>query len=347
VTGQRQALLREGGLAGRGKRDFLFDKRPSGVYCCDVVTGAGEKRPIAHIISFQESAKMDVKRAVIPAAGRGTRMRPLSDRIPKELLPLGRKLVMDHALEEAVRSGVEQVCIVISPQKESIQERYTGDRKDLIRKLGHIINFMNIVFVTQERPLGLGDAIAAARDFVAGQPFGVLLPDNVFLADVAPLAQLMKLFSEHRAPCVGLMEVPENRAVFYSSARKLLYRRVSEGVYNNGVHKDDAPADDVPQDDLLHNGAYRIEGILDDDPGPVQTGQIRSIGRYILTPRYFDFYASARKKIGGELRETDVLKEFLRAGNELYGLLLEGERFDTGTIDGYAHAFMSFLDRGL
>jgi UTP--glucose-1-phosphate uridylyltransferase len=263
---------------------------------------------------------MEVRKGIIPAAGLGIRLLPFTEKVPKEMFPLGRRLIIDYALQEAVWSGIEEVCIVVSPGKKQIKERYSQSRERLLKELGEIINFVDISFVEQKDPLGLGDAIWMAQKFVGDQPFAVLLPDNVFLTDVAPIAQLQQLFSELPTCCVGLMAVPENQAVFFTSARKLLYQE-------------------------LRYGAYRIREILDDDRSLVREGEIRSIGRYILTPRFFDYCPRARENAPGELRETDVLKEYLRAENELYGLLIEGERFDTGTWEGYCRTFVEFIDR--
>jgi UTP--glucose-1-phosphate uridylyltransferase len=265
---------------------------------------------------------MDVKKAIIPAAGLGARLKPLTDKIPKELFPLGKRLVMDYAIEEAVYSGIEEVCIVVRPGKAGIRERYGRPNRHLIRQLGQLFSFVNICFVEQQQSLGLGDAIWTAREFTGNQPFAVLLPDNVFVADVPPAGQLKRLFEQHPTCCVGTMRVPPGQAIFFLSSRKLLYQELTSGV-------------------------YRVEQILDGDEYPVQAGEIRSIGRYILAPRFFDYCSKARDKVKGELRETDVLKEYLRDGNQLYGGLVEGQRFDTGSMEGYTKAFVSFVDRGL
>jgi len=263
---------------------------------------------------------MEVRKAIIPAAGLGTRLLPFTEKVPKEMFPLGRRLVIDYALQEAVWSGIEEICMVISPGKRQIKEHYSRSREQPLKELDKILNFVDISFVEQKRPLGLGEAIWMTKRFVGDQPFAVLLPDNVFLAEIAPTAQLMQLFSELPTCCVGLMAVPENQAIFFTTARKLIYQE-------------------------LRYGAYRIREILDDDRSLVQEGEIRSIGRYILTPRFFDYCSLAREKAHGELRETDVLKEYLRDENELYGMLIEGERFDTGTWQGYSRTFVEFVDR--
>ena len=265
---------------------------------------------------------MEVRKAIIPAAGLGTRLLPFTEKMPKELFPLGRKLVIDYALEEAVLSGAEEVCIVTSPQKRQIRERYGRGHDRLPKELGQITNFVDISFVEQKQPLGLGDAIWMAREFACDQPFAVLLPDNIFLAEAAPIGQLMQLFSEYPTCCVGTMAVPKDQTIFFASARKLIYKE-------------------------LRHGVYQIREILDNDPRLVREGEIRSIGRYILTPRFFDYCPRAREKTRNELRETDVLNEYLRAKNKLYGLLIEGERFNTGTLEGYSKAFVEFIDRGL
>ncbi|MFC1683818.1 sugar phosphate nucleotidyltransferase [Candidatus Zixiibacteriota bacterium] len=265
---------------------------------------------------------MEVRKAIIPAAGLGARLLPLSEKAPKELFPLGRHRVMDYAIREAAWSGIEEVCIVVSPQKGQIRERYGGDHQRLVRELGDIPGTMNISFVEQNRPRGLGDAIWTARAFTDGQPFAVLLPDNVFLANVPPTGQLKKLFAERPACCVGTMRMPANQAIFFASSRKLLYQEVDPGV-------------------------YKVERFLDDDPSPAQAGEIRSIGRYILTAEFYDYCGRARANVREELRETDVLGEYLADGKELYGALIDGERFDTGSMEGYCKAFVSFVDRGL
>ncbi len=264
---------------------------------------------------------MVVKKGVIPAAGLGTRLRPFTEKIPKELFPLGRKLVIDYCLEEAVWSGIEEVAVVISPMKKPVKERFSKGYERLLKELGEIINFVDISFVEQKKTLGLGDAIWAAREFVGQEPFALLLPDNVFRAEMSPIGQLMQLFFEYSTCCVGVMAVPESQAIFFTSARKLVYEEMRRGV-------------------------YRIREILDDDEEPVRAGEIRSIGRYILTSRFFDYCPGAREQSTGELRETDVLKEYLRDGNQLYGFLIEGTRFDTGTWEGYSKAFMEFIEGG-
>jgi len=263
---------------------------------------------------------MQVTRAIIPAAGLGTRLRPFTKKVPKELFPLGRKLVIDYALEEAVRSGIEEVCVIISPRKRGVKERYAQEYKRLLREVGEIINFVRLSFVEQKEPLGLGDAIWKARKFTGDQPFAVLLPDNVFRDESPPTGQLMQLFSEYRTCCLGMMVVPTSQAIFFTSARKLVY-------------------------DELGHSVYRIEKILDDQE-PVREGEIRSIGRYILVPSFFDYCPRARERTSGELRETDVLTEYLQDGHQLLGRLIEGKRFDTGTWEGYSQAFVEFIKRG-
>jgi UTP--glucose-1-phosphate uridylyltransferase len=264
---------------------------------------------------------MQITKGIIPAAGLGTRLMPFTEQVPKELFPLGRKLVIDYALEEAVRSGIEEVCVVISPQKKQVRERYTQGYERLHKEVGELINFVKICFVEQKEPLGLGDALWTARKFVEHQPFAVLLPDNVFRAELPAIGQLVRLFSECQSPCVGMLAVPRNQAIFFTSARKLDY------------------------EELPHN-TYRIREISDDDGEPVREGEIRSVGRYILTPSFFDYCPRARERVVGELRETDVLKEYLRDGHQFFGRLIEAQRFDTGTWEGYSKAFVEFIDQG-
>jgi UTP--glucose-1-phosphate uridylyltransferase len=263
---------------------------------------------------------MEIRKAIIPAAGLGTRLRPFTEKVPKELFPLGRKLVIDYALEEAVQSGIEEACVVVSPQKRQIRERYTRPYERLLKEMGEIINFVDISFVEQKKPFGLGDAIWSARKFADQQPFAVLLPDNVFRAELPAIGQLMQLFSEHPTCCVGMLAVPKNQTIFFTATGKFSC-------------------------DELASGTYQIREILDDDEKPVQEGEIRSIGRYILTPRFFDYCPRARDPVSLNLRETDVFKEYLRDGNQFYGRLIEGKRFDTGTWEGYSRAFVEFIEQ--
>jgi UTP--glucose-1-phosphate uridylyltransferase len=265
---------------------------------------------------------MQITKGIIPAAGLGTRLLPFTDQVPKELFPLGRKLVIDYALEEAVRSGIEEVCIVISAQKRQIRERYTRGYERLHKEVGELINFVHICFVEQKEPLGLGDAIWTARKFVGDQPFAVLLPDNVFRAELPAIGQLVQLFSEHPTCCVGMLAVPKNQAIFFTSAGKLVY------------------------DELPHN-TYRIREISADNGEPVREGEICGIGRYILTSSFFDYCPRARERVSEELRETDVLREYLRDGHQFFGRLIEAQRFDTGTWEGYSKAFVEFIDQGV
>ena len=260
-------------------------------------------------------------KAVIPAAGFGTRMLPVTKSVPKEMLPAGRKPMLQHAVEEAAEAGVREVCVVIRPGKEIIRDYFTptgarsaGDAR--LAELEALLARCELTFVSQPRPTGLGDALLRAREFVGGEPFLMLVPDQLMRAPAGAAAQLLARWRPGAAIWSSLLRLPKEEARFFVGARGVVYEERAPGL-------------------------VEISGLLtEEETRSAHEGldyEVRGFGRTIFPPEVFDY-------LGGEFAdpqtgEVDLLRTFeaTRGALRNYGVWLEGEPFDLGTFDGYYH----------
>jgi UTP--glucose-1-phosphate uridylyltransferase len=259
-----------------------------------------------------------VKKAVIPAAGLGTRMRPLTGGAPKEMLPVGGKPMIHHAVQEALAAGLEEICIVIREGKEVIRRYFeeglceagrssTSDTLKELRARGRI------VFVYQAAPRGIGDAMLCAREFVGSAPFALIIPDQLFVGRVAPIAQLAMKELPTGAVISSLIIIPISERPYFPGTRGF--------VYKSNVTQGDAVV---------------ITGITGNDRAG-RTGTAPGFGRTIYPPDVFRFLGA--DFADGRTGEVDLLKTFQSLLVEVpnYGVFLEGEAFDLGTVAGYRH----------
>jgi UTP--glucose-1-phosphate uridylyltransferase len=259
-----------------------------------------------------------ITKAVIPAAGRGTRMMPISRAIPKEMFAVGRKPMIQYIVEEAIQSGLRELCIVIREGKEIIREYFAvnGSSRELnpyVMELGTLLAKCELTFVFQKDQLGLGDALAKARDFVGGEPFVMMIPDQLIVGRKPATAQLL----EHYKPGAvfsSLLRLPKSERRFFAGARGVDYRKISER--------------EVTISRLLNEEETRkIHVELD--------YEVRGFGRTIFPPEIFDYLGP--EFTNPETGEIDLLKTFESCARdlEIRGLWLEGEPFDLGTFQGY------------
>jgi UTP--glucose-1-phosphate uridylyltransferase len=268
---------------------------------------------------------MRVRKAVFPAAGWGTRFLPATKAQPKEMLPLVDKPVIQYAVEEAVAAGIEQVIIVTSSQKRAIEdhfdlsfelERLLEEKGEIekLRQVRHISDLAQIAYVRQKEQLGLGHAILMTKDLIGHEPFAVLLPDDVVVADRPCIGQLMHAYEQTHASTVAVMQVPEADVTRY------------------GVVGAEAP------DSQLDGGRLRrMTRIVEKPTAGEAPSNLAVIGRYILTPKIFEKLEQTQRGAGGEIQLTDGI-EALMEEQSVYAYEFEGTRYDCGTTTGWLQA---------
>ena len=263
---------------------------------------------------------MKVRKAVIPAAGLGTRFLPTSKSVPKELLPILDKPMIQYGVEEAVAAGIEEIVIVTSSGKEALEHYFRKDpvmeqllhdsgSEELLEVVRQVSSLAQFSFVTQERPLGLGHAVLTAKDLVGNEPFVVILPDDVIWHTEGASRQMLGVFEKYGSSVVAVEEVP------------------IEAVKNYGV------VDSWVVEDRVH----RIKGLVE-KPDPKDAPSNRAIvGRYILTPEIFSCLQRTVPGAKGEIQLTDGMALLLER-QEMYAYQFQGTRYDGGTPLGLLKA---------
>lgn len=263
-----------------------------------------------------------VRKAVIPAAGLGTRLMPLSGALPKEMLPVGGVPMILYCLEEAAASGIDDVCVVLSPGKRAIEDYLLELRGG--RAPGHRIAARfretfwkcRIAFAWQEQPLGLADAIYRARWFLGQQPFAVMLPDNIIISRRPAILQIRGAFEKYGKDTLALARIPARLAHTFSLSGLVEYEPLAgRAVRITRFHR-------------KRKGYY---------PAMRKGHVIRGIARAIFLPHFFDYVDRVRGKTAGELDDGPVLREMLKR-ETIVGRIIEGKVFDAGNPLGFAAA---------
>jgi UTP--glucose-1-phosphate uridylyltransferase len=266
-----------------------------------------------------------VRKAVFPAAGWGTRFLPATKAQPKEMLPLVDKPIIQYAVEEAVAAGIELVIIVTSSEKRAIEDHFDlsfelehlleekGEIEKL-RQVRHISDLAQIAYVRQKEQLGLGHAVLMAKDLIGHEPFAVILPDDVVVADRPCIGQLVHAYSQTHGSVVALMEVDPQETSRY-------------GII----------AGELVDESLNHGRLRRLTKLVEKPEPSAAPSNLAIIGRYVLTPKIFDKLEQTPRGAGGEIQLTDAL-EALMEEQGVYGYEFEGERYDAGTTMGWLQA---------
>jgi len=273
-------------------------------------------------------SRRTVRKAVIPAAGLGTRVLPATKAVPKELLPLADTPTIQYIVEEAVASGVQHIAIVTSRTKRAIEDHFDvspelraalerkGDQKKL-EMFYHIENMAQISFTRQPEPHGLGHAILMARDIIGDEPFGVLLGDDLVDSPGDPcLGQLMRVHAQVGGSVLAVMRVPHDQVSRY------------------GVVAFD-PADD------LNARTHRVRELVEKPPVDQAPSDLIIIGRYILSPSVFAAIERTPPGAGGEIQLTDALRQ-LSQTEPIWAYEFVGERYDTGDPVGLLTTSLAF-----
>ncbi len=270
-----------------------------------------------------------VRKAVFPAAGLGTRFLPATKAMPKEMLPLVDKPLIQYGVEEAIHSGIQNIFIVTGRGKSAIEDHFdvsfelehlleTRNKKDLLAQVRSVSELINVAYVRQKEALGLGHAVLRAKELVGHDPFAVILSDDVIDSDVPCLRQLLDVYEFYGASVVALMEVPK------------------ESISAYGV---------VDAEPVSHNGTrdrlYRIRNLVEKPKAEDAPSNLAIIGRYVLTPEIFGSIEATPPGRGGEIQLTDGLKHLLR-NRPIYGFRFEGSRYDAGDKLGFLQATVEF-----
>jgi len=268
-----------------------------------------------------------IRRAVFPAAGLGTRFLPATKAQPKEMLPLVDKPIIQYSVEEAVASGLECLIIITGRGKNAIEdhfdvsyelekileERGKSDQLDLVRAVSGMVQ---IAYVRQKEALGLGHAILVARDLVNNEPFAVLLGDDVIVADVPCIRQMMDVYGRHGTSIVAVMEVPEEETGRYG----------------------------IVKTRPMPEGDGRLFEVLDMVEKPARNeapSNLAIIGRYILNPSIFQALDETGRGSGGEIQLTDGLRRLV-GREKILAYKFEGKRYDAGDKLGFLRATVEF-----
>ncbi len=261
-----------------------------------------------------------VRKAVIPAAGLGTRFLPATKAQPKEMLPIVDKPTIQYIIEEAISSGIEEFLIVTGRSKRSIEDHFDRsleleltlqhNHKDEILKMVQEISDISIHYIRQKEPLGLGHAILCAKHFVGSEPFAVLLGDDIVDSDTPCLKQLIDVYNETGSSILGVQEVSQEKVSSYGIIEPKV--KISDRVWS-------------------------VKDMIEKPAVSEAPSRLAVLGRYIIAPEIFDILEKTKPGSGGEIQLTDALKELARM-QSILAYNFEGRRYDVGDKQGFLEA---------
>lgn len=267
---------------------------------------------------------MQVKKAIIPAAGLGTRFLPATKAQPKEMLPIVDKPTIQYIIEEAIASGIEEILIITGRNKKCIEDHFdksvelemelekTG-KCELLELVKDISDMVDIHYIRQKEPKGLGHAIHCAKTFVGNEPFAVLLGDDVVDARRPCLKQLIDCYDEYKTSILGVQEVAKENVNKY-------------GIVN-GIH--------------IENRVYKVKDLVEKPSIEEAPSNVAILGRYIITPTIFKILENTKPGKGGEIQLTDALRTLINQ-EAMYAYNFEGRRYDVGDKLGFLEATVEY-----
>ena len=270
---------------------------------------------------------MKLRKAVIPAAGLGTRFLPATKAQPKEMLPIVDKPTIQYIIEEAASAGVEDIIIVTGRSKRSIEDHFDrsieleielekAGKQNLLEMVKSISEIANIHFIRQKQPLGLGHAVLTASHFIGDEPFAVLLGDDVVVSKKPVLQQMVEVFNEYKTSILGVQEVSPEAVSLYGIVD---CRHIDSDV-------------------------YKVRDLIEKPAKENAPSNIAILGRYILTPSIFNYLENQAPGANGEIQLTDSLKR-LSKEEAMYAYIFKGHRYDVGTKIGFLQANIEFALR--
>lgn len=268
---------------------------------------------------------MKVKKAVIPAAGLGTRLLPATKAVPKEMMPILDKPAIQYIVEEAVEAGIEEILIITNRGKEAIENHFDlsyeleslleeKNNNELLEIIKPISKLAKIYFIRQQSPKGLGHAVGIAKEFIKNEPFAVLLGDDLFYHEENNcLKSLIGEYEEREKSVFALMKVP------------------MEDVNKYGIISGKK----------IRDGLYNVSGLIE-KPSPMEAPtNLAVMGRYVFSPKIFEMIDQTKPGKGGEIQLTDAMNKLI-SFEEMYGYIFDGERYDTGNLLGYLKTIVDY-----
>ena len=271
---------------------------------------------------------MQIKKAIIPAAGLGTRFLPATKAQPKEMLPIVDKPTIQYIVEEAVASGIEDIVIVTGRTKKSIEDHFDKSvelemelekhgKDELLEIARPVSEIANIYYIRQKEPKGLGHAVLTAKNFIGDEPFAVLLGDDVITSEVPCLRQMMDKYEEYGASILGVQTVGEDQVDKYG----------------------------IVQGSQIADRVYTVENMVEKPNIGEAPSRVAVLGRYIITPAIFPLLEKQEAGAGGEIQLTDALCKLAQT-EKMYAYDFVGRRYDVGSKIGFLQATVDFaLDR--
>jgi UTP--glucose-1-phosphate uridylyltransferase len=267
---------------------------------------------------------MKVRKAIIPAAGLGTRFLPATKAMPKEMLPIVDKPTIQYIVEEAIASGIEDIIIVTGKGKRAIEDHFDHafeleqnlfekGKVELLKKVQHTSKMADIHYIRQKEPKGLGHAVWCARKFIGDEPFAVLLGDDIVQAEEPCLKQLIEQYEATGSSVIGVKKVSDNETSRYG---------IVDPMENSG-------------------NLYRVNNFVEKPKPGTAPSNLAIMGRYLLTPEIFSILETQDKGAGGEIQLTDAIQK-LNTINPVYAYEFEGERYDVGEKLGFIMTTIEF-----
>lgn len=273
---------------------------------------------------MMEENMKDIRKVVIPVAGWGTRSLPATKNIPKEMLPIYNKPVIQYVVEEAQRAHIKDVIFVTNRDKNVIEDHFDHNLQleDLLERSGkldkleevrRVAEMVNILSVRQKRQLGLGHAVLCARELVGDEPFAVMVGDDLMFSGVPGIGQLIEVAMAEKMPVIGVMEVPWEKVSRY-------------GIIDG---EEVAP------------GVYRVRDMVEKPKREDAPSRMAIVGRYVLTPDIFDYLEKVKPGHGGEIQLTDALQAMAK-DRGMMAVRMAGMRFDAGDWAEFLSATIYF-----
>lgn len=270
---------------------------------------------------------MKIRKAIIPAAGLGTRFLPATKSQPKEMLPIVDKPTLQYIVEEAVESGIEEILIITGRNKSSIEDHFDKSleleleleakkKYELLNEVRSISEMINIHYIRQKGPKGLGHAVYCAKSFIGNEPFAVLLGDDIVYGKKPCLKQLIEAYEVYKTTILGVQTVNTNEISKYG----------------------------IIQGEYIKESIFKVNSLIEKPSIKNAPSNIAILGRYIITPTIFDILENAPPGLGGEIQLTDALKELSKA-ESLFAIAFEGTRYDVGDKLGFLQATIDFALR--
>ena len=270
---------------------------------------------------------MQVRKAIIPAAGLGTRFLPATKAQPKEMLPIVDKPTLQYIIEEAINSGIEEILIITGRNKKSIEDHFDKSveleleleakgKTEMLKEVRKISEMANIHYIRQKEPKGLGHAIHCAKSFIGNEPFAVLLGDDIVYAEKPCLKQMIEVYDEYKTTILGVQDVPAGEVDKYG---------IISGM-------------------KIEDRVYKVKGLVEKPKVDEAPSNIAILGRYIISPAIFDILEHTAPGKGGEIQLTDALKE-LATVEAMYAYNFKGKRYDVGDKVGFLKATVEYALR--